>query len=123
MGELGDTSFLEEVGEEMSHELERLIAQGFSDATDPYGRPWAPRKKPYPWAPLDKTGDTKGSFHVEHSASGIAVQNPVLYSPFLHYGTRFMDARAMLPVDDDLGDWEAPLTAAAQRVFNRHIND
>jgi hypothetical protein len=124
---IADASFLEEIASECAGEIEGLIQRGFQTATDPYGQVWAPRKLAAgrttpPNFPLDRTGEMKGSFHVEPSAQGVRVENPVIYSPFINYGTRFMDARAMLPTEDGLGEWERPLTDAAQRVFNSQLN-
>lgn len=126
---LQDREFIEEVAEEMGDTVEDLIAKGFASATDPYGIVWPPRKlargrriPPHP--PLDKSGDLKGSFHVEHNAGGLKVHNPVIYAPVQNYGNLAgtIDARAMLPREGEVGDWEQPLTDAAQRVFNRRMN-
>lgn len=124
---LADEGFLAEVAAEMADEVERLIQRGFQTATDPYGNVWAPRKlaagrRVPPHPPLDDSGLMRSEFHVEHSSAGVKVDNPVVYSPFQNYGTKTIDARAMLPDERDLGEWEQPLTDAAQRVFNRHLS-
>lgn len=110
---------LDDVAHEMAEVIPGLIRDGFQGAHDPYGTPWAPRRGRYSWPVLDRSGDMKGSFDVGSNAVGVKVVNPVVYSPFHQGGTRFIDARAMLPQGQDLGTWEQPLREAADVAFAR----
>lgn len=125
--ELESDEFLEDLSEKLGMEIEALVQNGFRTATAPNGQPWAPRKlargrSTPPHLPLDKSGEMKGSFHVETNKTGVRVTNPVIYSGFQNYGTRFIDARPMLPGADGLGTWEQPLREVAQDHFNSKLN-
>jgi hypothetical protein len=125
--QLESTEFLEELAKEMGSKVDELVRDGFSKATDPYGDPWAPRKLARgrvtpPHLPLRKTDTMHDSFHVESNAAGLKVTNPVVYTPFQNDGTRFIDARGMVPDDRGLGEWEDPLRKVAQQVFNSKLN-
>ncbi len=125
--ELESNAFLQELSAELGDKIEELIQEGFRTATAPNGQTWAPRKlakgrKTPPHLPLDKSGDMKGSFRTETSAESIKVNNPVIYTGFQNYGTRFIDARPMLPGEDGLGTWEQPLRETAQSFMNSKLN-
>lgn len=128
IGELESQEFLEGMAKEMSAVVEDLVEKGFQTATDPYGNPWAPRKlaegrRQPPHLPLRKTYQLHDSFRVESSAQGVKVTNPVAYAPFINDGTRNMDARAMLPGEKGLGDWEEPLREAARDYLNSKLGE
>jgi hypothetical protein len=125
--ELESPAFLEEMSAELGATISGLIQDGFSKATDPYGHVWAPRKlargrSTPPHLPLNLTGAMKGSFVVSTSHDGVRVDNPVVYTGFHQTGTRFIDARKMLPDESGLGDWEEPMRRTALGVMAKHLN-
>lgn len=120
--EIESDTFLEEISEGMGEVVKDLIQSGFQSQTDPYGNGWAPRRGTYAHPPLDKSGEMKGSFLVGTNATGVKVTNPTLYSPFQQYGTRTIDARAMLPDNaKGLGDWDKPLRESADATFKKKM--
>lgn len=100
--------------------------RGFREQRNPYGVPWAPRKKPRGWAALafghiedghpllDKTG--KG---VESLTSRAVGDRAVMrfgrgYMRFHQTGTKFMDARKIFPEQaQGLGLWAPAINRAA----------
>ena len=125
---LESPEFLEEMSERLVGTAMDLVQKGFASATDPYGHPWAPRqlakgRHTPPHLPLDLSGNMKESFHPEAHREGFSITNPVVYTAFHQDGTRYLDARAMLPDERGLGDWEEPLQETARRVFNEYLNE
>lgn len=128
LSELEDESFLEGLADELGEKIDELIQNGFRTATAPNGQPWAPRKLARgrtapPHLPLDRSGSMRGSFHRESSVESIKVTNPVAYTGYQNYGTRYIDARAMLPGSDGLGTWEQPLRDVTQKFMNAKLNE
>lgn len=99
--------------------------RGFREQRDPYGVPWAPRKRPPDWAIrafglmqdehklLDKTGRGVGSL-TSRAVGDRVVMRMVDYMKFHQTGTYKMVARKMFPEESQgLGTWSAPINRAA----------
>lgn len=119
--ELQGDQFRQELAVAVGKEIENQINIGFSNGTDAYGEAWIPRDREYGWPMLLKTLQLVGSFVVEPTPHGVSVSNTVVYFPFHQYGTKFLDARPMLPFGRDLGNWFEPLSDVMGGVVLRTL--
>lgn len=87
-GDLMDT-----ISKNLSEEAIDLIKQGFRDQKDPYGKPWAPKKKSDGRAILTgATGFLKGGWHrTKLGRRGFTVAASVIYAAWHQDGTKNKD--------------------------------
>lgn len=78
------------------------VKKEFRGSVDPYGTPWAPLKV-RKGKPLLNTGVLRSSFTATATPHGFEIGSAAAYATFHQTGTRFIPARAMLPVDGNLG--------------------
>ena len=112
-----------------ANETVKLMVDEFNQQRDPYGKPWAPRKRPPDWAIrafglmqddhrlLDKSGKMIDSLRAKPLANGNVKVTMRPYAQFHQTGTDKMVARKLVPDDAmDLG----PIWG---RAFNRVADD
>jgi phage gpG-like protein len=115
----------ERMGRKIADACHAQAIAGFRAETDPYGVPWAPRKKVSGWAAmafghidnghplLDDTGAMINSLTVRYSR-GTVLMRIKGYAKFHQSGTRVMASRKIFPVESQgLGTWSDPIQQAA----------
>jgi phage gpG-like protein len=115
----------ERMGRKIADACHAQAIAGFRAETDPYGVPWAPRKKVSGWAAmafghidnghplLDDTGAMINSLTVRYSR-GTVLMRIKGYAKFHQSGTRNMVARKIFPDQSQgLGKWAQPIQQAA----------
>jgi hypothetical protein len=103
IGKLDSPKLRFQVADEMADATLGLVAQEFSQERDPYGKPWAPKKRPDGRMILrGKSGRLiqfrKGTI----SPNGFRCDMGAPYGTFHQKGTRRMKARMMLPKNGKL---------------------
>lgn len=99
VGRLATGTSQAEVSRQMADATAVLIREQFATSRDPFGNPWAPKKKP-DGRPVGtgKTGQLKRYRVQSASAFGFSVYSPTApYRKFFHGGTRKMKARPVSP--------------------------
>lgn len=75
-----------------------LVLETFDAQRNPYGVVWAPLKyRPTPPPIMNLSGDTRRSLGAKTTDTGITVWFDTYYAKFHQTGTRFMEARKLLP--------------------------
>lgn len=111
---------------QFASDIEAELDEQFEQGRDPYGSGWAPRKSGGGWPLLNRTGRLKGNRFVQRVAGSDTVTRLLMifrqpYAGFIHRGTRYMQARKILP-DRVLPDaWRAKLQAAFSRELERIV--
>jgi phage gpG-like protein len=121
--ERGDV--VDAIGKSIANACHAACIAGFRAQSDPYGVPWAPRKKATGWAAmafgkmdnghplLDDTGAMVGSLKARYSR-GTVLMSIKGYAQFHQSGTRSMVARKIFPEQaQGLGTWSDPIQRAA----------
>jgi hypothetical protein len=103
IGALGSAKTMFRVADEMADATLGLVAQGFAQERDPYGKAWAPKKRPDGRGILrGKSGKLirfkKGSV----SQRGFRCDMGAPYGAYHQSGTSRMKARRMVPVNGRL---------------------
>lgn len=116
---LADDRTLTALNKNLAEEALGLIADGFKSQSDPYGAGWKPKKKPDGRAILVRSGRMRASWHVSQvTARSFTVSSSVTYAPFHQGGTRYMDARRMVPGPGRLPRrWLDPLREATKEFL------
>lgn len=110
MDALSSGRVLTEMATAMGREALTLTDDAFTSQADPYGRPWAPRKRPRPWPKLDRSGRLRGAFRLRVFRYGFRITNATPYGIYHQRGTKRMARRLMLPTG-------SRLPAAYRRAF------
>jgi len=108
-----------EMSQKMAAESLRLIDQGFTSRTDPYGEGWRPTKRPNPV--LEETGQLRHGWTVDHiGANGFQLSNATEYAKFHQGGTKTLVIRRMIPTTTrGLGPiWGPRLREIAMRALH-----
>lgn len=118
----------ERMGKAIANACHAQCIAGFRAQSDPYGVPWAPRKKVSGWAAvrfghvddghklLDDTGAMINSLTVRYSR-GTVLMRIKGYAKFHQSGTRIMTSRKIFPEQArGLGTWAQPIQQAATDV-------
>jgi phage gpG-like protein len=113
------------IGVKVADACHAACIAGFRSQSDPYGVPWAPRKKVTGWAAvrfghvdnghplLDDTGAMINSLTARYSR-GVVLMRIKGYAQFHQTGTRNMVARKIFPEQEmGLGTWADPIQRAA----------
>jgi phage gpG-like protein len=113
------------VGTAIANTCHAQAIEGFRGQRDPYGTPWAPRKKVKGWAALafghiddghrllDDTGAMINSLTARYSGGRVLMRIKG-YAQFHQTGTRNMVARKIFPEEArGLGTWAQPIQDAA----------
>ena len=121
---MGSAAVANRMAKDIAGALYDQVMRGFAEKRDPYGVPWAPRKKQPLWAALafgpdtgwpllNKTGQGIGS--VRASATRDVARVSILGRMKFHQtGTSAMVARAFFPVQGrGLGIWADAVNKAA----------
>lgn len=120
IGSLASGASLSEVSAEMAKATAGFIGEQFATGRDPFGNPWAPKKKP-DGRPVGtgKTGRLK-KYRVRFaSASGFEVYNPNAdYRRWFHGGRRVQTPRPISPGNRVPARWDA----AYQRIWIAHCH-
>lgn len=113
---------LRSVAKNMAEEALDLVAQGFADEKDPYGRAWA-KLKVRRGKILQDTARLKRSWHrVKLSETGFTIAAGASYATFHQAGTKRMAARKMVPDGGNLpASWRAAMLEAAHEVLAEHF--
>lgn len=118
IGELESPKLRFQVADEMADATLGLVAQGFARQSDPYGKPWAPKKKPDGRPILrGKSGKLAQFKKGVVSPSGFRCDMGAPYGVFHQSGTSRMRARKMVP------DRRLPRTwsSAYQEIYTRAV--
>lgn len=127
---MASQSFRQKMLGAMAVEVHRLTLDGFVQQRDPYGKPWAPRRKAADWAikafglmqdnhPILDTGRTDGAVNrltVSSTADGVRLKTNA-YMRFHLTGTNKMVARKWIPTDGNAPIWRNAL----QTVYTDHV--
>lgn len=68
-----------------------------------FGEKWAPRKRMYKWAILEKTGKMSHSFRGKSDSNSAEVTNTVSYAKWHQLGTRRLPVRNLIGLAGDGG--------------------
>jgi phage gpG-like protein len=118
--ELALPGFLREVGAAVGVEAVKQYRHGFSAKVDPYGTPWARRKREVPWPLMERTGDLRDDVRLETDEHRVRLEAQMPYGVFHQHGTRNMVARRIVPTQArGLGEWHAPLVEAATDAMRK----
>lgn len=103
LGQLSSQKLMFQVADEMADATLGLVAQGFAEERDPYGKAWAPKKHPDGRMVLrGKTGRLIRFRKGAVSPRGFRCDMGAPYGVFHQRGTSRMRARRMLPVNGRL---------------------
>jgi hypothetical protein len=105
-----------------SPQLDRLVRQQFANGTDPYGRPWAPLKpatlargrRPPPLTASGRLAAGTGVKVRPGKRAGLVFKIGAPYGTFHQTGTRYMQARRILPQQGLPREWRRILTDASR---------
>lgn len=116
---------MNEISKAVAEEAIGLIQDGFREQRDPYGRPWAPKKRPDGRAILvGKTTRLRRGWHVESSKRGQVVIAPsVDYATYHQTGTKHMVARKMVPDRTLPAEWDSAIDEAVLEVLRRNLGE
>lgn len=110
------------VAEVLAVDVRELVQAGFAGEMDPYGIPWAYRKREYSHPILDKSGRMKSTITVTATPLGVHAEAPAEYAGYHQYGTRYMVPRRIFPTATrGLGTWRERLDASFQAVASRLV--
>lgn len=114
---------LDAIGLQVGEEFLGLVQDGFREQRNPFGRAWAPKKRPDGRAILvGRTTRLRRSWHLERTARGvITIASSVVYTPHIQHGTRRMVARKMIPDDELPPSWNAALNETAIELLELHF--
>lgn len=85
---------------------------------NPYGQPWRPRQRSYPWPLLEKSGATRGSLAVRPTSRSIHMEVGGNYI-WHQNGTRYLPVRLILPTRG----LPAKMRAAFVKIIKRHMRE
>lgn len=135
---LSSPEFLTELGRELADETVTLISREFNEEKGPYGRQWAPQKRPRNRI-LYKSGALFNAWSVYPNGKGVRITNSVPYAAAHQYGHTYaaksnikrkvttkqwtLPARPMLPsASQKLGPmWRRAFDAAFSRSISRAL--
>lgn len=109
---------------EASGSISSLIQKEFDSGMDPYDRAWAPleestiahgRSAP----PLTDSGSMRQVSVTPSQGAGIRIEIGEAYSAFHQGGTRFMEARPILPTSGLPATWNRSISDAVERAAAR----
>lgn len=83
-----------------------------------FGTKWAPRKRLYKWAILEKTGKLSHSFRGKSDSNSAEVTNVVSYAKYHQLGTRKLPIRNLIGLAGDGGRKDLD---AALRTIRKHL--
>lgn len=114
-------AMVEATSQAMAEATIALIAEGFNDERDPYGKAWKAKKHDDGRKVLHgETTRLRNGWHVVRvNKHGFSVHPSVLYAAFHQTGTRKMDARMMVP-SKSRGmprEWKETFVEVAQETF------
>lgn len=132
LDEMASPSFRQKMLGAMAVEVHRLTLDGFIQQRDPYGKPWAPRKKAADWAvkafglmqsdhPILDTGRDGGAVDrltVRSTSDGVRLKTNA-YMKFHLTGTSKMVPRKWIPTDGAGPIWRNAL----QTVYTDQIRE
>jgi phage virion morphogenesis protein len=100
--------------------LASLVDLNFRDASDPYGAPWLPLKKPRrdgSSKPLNRNGILKASITQHPTADSVTIGTNIAYGQYHQLGTNRIPQRAFLPTEEQglPGAWEQQVLTIIQR--------
>lgn len=115
-------NYLEPLSEKIGVDVRELTQAGFDGEQDPYGIPWAQRKKEYAHPILNRSGVMKSTIVVSSTPTGVRATALAPYAGFHQYGTRYMVARRIFPkAERGLGTWRERIEATCQTVLQRFL--
>lgn len=131
---LSQPDVINAMGRKIADACHAEAIRGFVEQRDPYGKPWAPRKKPSAWSVLrfgkidnghrllDDTGKMIDSLTARY-VSGRVIMRIRGYAQFHQTGTRFMVARKIFPEQSrGMGLWREPINQAATDAVRDIVN-
>lgn len=83
-----------------------------------FGEKWAPRKRVYKWAILEKTGKMSHSFRGKSNSNSAEVTNVVSYAKYHQLGTRKLPIRNLIGLAGDGGRTDIN---EAVRTIRKHL--
>ena len=108
---------------ELAGEAVDLVLDGFGKESDPYGRKWAPKKRPNGKPVGIDTGAMKSSVSPVVSGSHFGVSIGVNYAPFLHAPSG--RAQRWLVPNKSMGVpsvWVDSYQLIIERIFNERLS-
>ena len=79
----------ERLANDVQFEAKNLLVSGHKKGEDPYGKGWG--------TSLIKTGNLLNSYSTKINKNTLFLQNKTDYSLFIQKGTKYMDAKMLLP--------------------------
>lgn len=111
---------LDKVKDEVMEETKKLINEGFTSQTDPYGIPWPPKKVPIEFDPKHSL---ENSFRWEKTQRGILIWSTLDFAIYHQLGTNKLPRRRMIPESKEglPEKWEDRIFNAFRRVIRAKV--
>lgn len=115
---------LKDLADNLAEEALDLVAEGFANESDPYGKRWKAKKKPDGRSVLvGKTARLRRGWHRKRvSSKGFRIGPAVDYAQYHQESTSRMVARKMVPDAGRLpGKWSKAFNGIAQEFLRQHF--
>lgn len=126
----GAPELLAPMSKDMAEELLGKVQDGFRSQSDPYGQPWAPKKRSDGRSILvGNTARLRRGWHVEKTnAHGFKIIPSVRYAlphqdpkPRARWGGKSLPRRAMVPYRGLPADWKRSMNEVAKDHLRKHF--
>lgn len=109
------------IAKRVAEDIASLIDREFAAKTDPYNKPWKPRKKD--GQPFDNRDTVRSSIRVNASGSEIDITSTKKHTGYLDQGTKYIEARSMYPTENLPSKWSNQIDKTIEKVLEENIDD
>ena len=109
------------IAKRVAEDIASLMDREFAAKTDPYNKPWAPRKKD--GVPFDNRDTIRSSIRVNASGSEIDITSTKKHTGYLDQGTKYIEARSMYPTERLPSKWSNQIDKTIEKVLEENIDD
>lgn len=109
------------IAKRVAEDIASLMDREFAAKTDPYNKPWAPRKKD--GVPFDNRDTIRSSIRVNASGSEIDITSTKKHTGYLDQGTKYIEARSMYPTERLPSKWSKQIDNTIEKVLEENIDD
>lgn len=109
------------IAKRVAEDIASLMDREFAAKTDPYNKPWKPRKKD--GIPFDNRDTIRSSIRVNASGSEIDITSTKKHTGYLDQGTKYIEARSMYPTERLPSKWSKQIDNTIEKVLEENIDD
>lgn len=109
------------IAKRVAEDIASLMDREFAAKTDPYNKPWKPRKKD--GIPFDNRDTIRSSIRVNASGSEIDITSTKKHTGYLDQGTKYIEARSMYPTGKMPKKWAKTIDDTIEKVLEKNIDD